>query len=173
MGLDSYIFKTTKKEAKEKMKRILNTKKKAMENAITKDGFTFLIGDAADYMDKQNPNIYWRKFNHITSWILHNIFKNPKGTILKDIGIIKKSDLIALRNECVKVLEHCKKSDGTIIMDENYCKSIFPYQARAFFGGIEYDEDFLEEIEIAKKDIDYLLFTSNKPDVTFIFYADY
>ena len=45
MGLDSYIFKTTRQNAHKKIDEILAAKQKRMEKAYHINGFEFLIGE--------------------------------------------------------------------------------------------------------------------------------
>ena len=175
MGLDSYIFKTTRQNAHKKIDEILAAKHKGMKKAFHFDGidgFDFLIGEDMNYMDELNPDVYWRKYNHITAWFSEKIFGNPKRVIKTRMGVVSKDILIKLRNDCKDVLEHCKTASGRITVDEKYCKKIFPYLDMAFSGDAGYNEEFIEEIKDAKNDIDLLLLTSNNPDAAFIFYAD-
>lgn len=173
MGLDSYIFKTTQQEAPKTMEKILNTKLKGMENAIEFNGFFILINDDINYFNEMKPDIYWRKYNHITAWFSEKILENPKGIIKNNICVISKNTLIKLRQDCKKVLEHCITASGKIVIDKKYCNKIFPYLDMGFSGNADYTEDFIEELKDAKNDIDRLLLTSNNPDVAFIFYADH
>lgn len=170
MGLDSYIFKTTRQNADKKIDEILAVKQKGMEKAFHIDGidgFDFLIDEDMNYMDELNPDVYWRKYNHITAWFSEKVFGNPKGIIKTSIGVVPKSTLIKLRNACMDVLEYCKTT-----IDKEYCRKIFPYVDMAFSGDSDYNEGFIEELRKAKNDIDLLLFTSNNPNAVFIFYAD-
>lgn len=175
MGLDSYIFKTTKQNTFNKIKEIMDTKDKGMKNAFHIDGIDdvcFLLGENKNYMDELKPDIYWRKHNHITAWFSEKIIGNPKGIINTRMVIFEKGVLIKLRNDCKDVLDHCKTTSGKISIDEKYCKKRFPYLDMAFSGNADYNEEFIEELKHAKNDIDSLLLTSNNSDAAFIFYAD-
>ena len=173
MGLDSYIFKTTRQNAHKKIDEILAAKQKGMEKAYHINGFEFLIGEDIKYMDELNPDVYWRKYNHITAWFSEKIFGNPKRIIKTRMGVVSKDILIKLRNDCKDVLDHCKTTSDRITIDEKYCRKIFPYLDMAFSGDADYNEWFIEELKDAKNDIDRLLLASNEPDVAFIFYADF
>lgn len=177
MGLDSYIFKTTKQDAFMKIKEIIDAKDKGMENSFHIDGIgdvCFLLGENINYMDELKPDIYWRKYNHITAWFSEKIFGNPKGIIKTKMGILQKDVLIKLRNDCQDVLDHCNASSKkNITINKKYCKKIFPCLDMAFSGDADYNMDFINELKDAKKDIDRLLLVSNEPNVAFIFYADF
>ena len=101
------------------------------------------------------------------------VFKNPKGDIIKFIDEISKADLLKLREDCRKVLEHCIMSNGEINIDKTYCKNIFPCLTGYFTGSVLYDQYFIEDIKNAMNDIDRLLLTSYHPDTVFIFFMDY
>ena len=90
MGLDSYIFKTTKGNELAKMREIKWTQLEGRKNGIVVGDMMLFIDDDANYMDKLDYEIHWRKFSHVTAWILSNVFENKPGNIQKSIGIITK-----------------------------------------------------------------------------------
>jgi hypothetical protein len=178
MGLDSYIFKTTKQGAMAKKKEIFNARNKDRSQGIDCGGFTLFVscfGDdgCSNYINNLHPDVYWRTHNHITAWISEKIFGNPKGNIQKYIGVLTKKDLLALRDDCRKVIEHCVLPNGELNIDEAYCEEIFPNLDMAFSGNRSYDQYFIEEITDSMNDIDRLLLSSKHPSVRFIFYADF
>lgn len=177
MGLDSYIFKTTKQGVMAKKKEILNARNKNRSQGIDCGGFTLFVNffgtDRCNYMDNLHPDVYWRKYNHITAWISEKVFGNTKGNIQKYIGVLTKNDLLALRDDCRKVIEHCVLPNGEINIDEAYCEEIFPNLDTAFSGNRLYDQYFIEEITNTMNDIDRLLLSPMHPSVRFIFYADF
>ena len=172
MGLDSYIFKTTKGNELAKMREIKWTQLEGRKNAIVIGEMMLFINDDANYMDKLNYEVFWRKAGHVTAWVLSKVFKNDLENLHKGIGVITKDELKKLRNDCRNVLERCIKPDGEIVIDKEYCESIFPCLKMAFSGGTEYDEFFIDELKKASEDIARIFLTSNNPDVSFIFFAD-
>ena len=177
MGLDSYIFKTTKQGVMAKKKEILNARNKDRSQGINCGSFMLLLSYTGDdcnkHMNSLCPDVYWNKHNHITAWISEKIFGNPKDNIQKDIGVLTKKDLLALRDDCRKVIEHCVLPNGELNIDEAYCEEIFPNLDIAFSGNRSYDQYFIEEITDSMNDIDRLLLSSKHPSVRFIFYADF
>lgn len=177
MGLDSYIFKTTKQGAMAKKKEILNARNKDRSQGLTCGGFTLLVScfgtDKCNYIDDLHPDVYWRKHNHITAWVSEKVFGNPKGNIPKYIGVLTKNDLLALSEDCRKVIEHCVLPNGELNIDKAYCEEVFPNLDMAFSGSRLYDQYFIEEITHSMNDIDRLLLSSKHPNVRFIFYADF
>ena len=179
MGLDTYFFKTTKEERNEKIFEILDGMQKSIDSAV-KLGDTNLrvyMCDKNGYENKflleLHPDIYWRKFNQATAWFSEKVLNNPKGTIEKRIGIVKRENLIRFYQDCKKILDKSVLSDGNILIDKSYCRKLFPcLTSVCFAGSSEYDERFLEDIRAAMRDVNFLLLTSNK-DSEFIFLADY
>lgn len=173
MGLDSYIFKTTKKEQHEKMYEIFSTKVKGRTKGIPLGDMVLFVDDDANYMDELSPDIYWRKFNHVTAWISEKVLCNPKDKFQKSICVITKNDFSRLLDDCHKVLNHCITSDGTIVIDEKFCKEIFPSFQTLFGGSTDYDEFFIKELKTVITDLNNLLLTSNNNDASFIFCMDF
>lgn len=173
MGLDSYIFKTTKGNELAKMREIKWTQLEGRKNGIVVGDMMLFIDDDANYMDKLDYEIHWRKFSHVTAWILSNVFENKPGNIQKSIGIITKEQLKELRNNCRKILESVTRFDGMVMFDAQLCKSVFPTLDEEFFCDIEFDERFIYEFEKVSEDIARLFLTCNEPDTSFIFFADF
>ena len=173
MGLDSYIFKTTKKDELAKMREIKQTQIEGRSKAIPFGNMMLFLDDDANYMDKMDYEVYWRKAGYVTAWILQKVFKNDMDNITKAIGVISKDDFRKLRNDCRAVIEHCTKPDEKIVIDEEYCEKMFPYLNVAFSGCAGYDENFIDELKKASEDIARLFLTCNEPDTSFIFFADF
>lgn len=175
MGLDSYIFKTTKQQAMTKRKEILIAINKDRSAGVSAgNGFVIFPGFSySENIHKLKPDIYWRKYNHISAWLSEKVFNNPKDNIKKQIGVITKNDLSELKDDCEKVIKHCITPDGQINLDEEYCKNIFPCIKGSFMGSASYDELFVKDIKNAMDDIDRLLSSSKNPNVRFILLMDY
>lgn len=176
MGLDTYIFRTTKEERIEKMTEILNAREKDLEKGIPfgDTGLYMFIGDTQSYIHELKPDIYWRKYNHITAWFSEKVLKNPRGTIKNNLGILGINELICFRNDCKKVLDKCEMPDGKIKIDKNYCKKIFPCLTTIpFAGNSDYNQEFIEDVKTALSNIDTLLLMCSNADSEFILLADY
>ena len=174
MGLDTYIFKTTTEQVMFKITELLDTRKEAEKQAFkSPNGYLFFIDDDMNYMDKLNPDIYWRKFNQITAWFSKNILDNTSGKMESRLGILTIDDLSNFRKDCYKILHHCTLPNGKLQINKSFCKKIFPQLNLPLSGNTNYDECFIEDIKTAIKDIDLLLLTSSHPNTLFIFYADY
>lgn len=175
MGLDSYIFKTTKQQAMTKRKEILIARNKDRSIGLSAgNGMTiFATTNYSEYINRLKPDIYWRKYNQISAWLSEKVFNNQKDNIDKYIGVITKKNLSELKDDCEKVIEHCIAPDGQICIDEEFCKNIFPCIKGSFMGSTSYDEWFIKDIKNAMDDIDRLLSSSKNPNVRFIFYMDY
>ena len=172
MGLESYIFKTTKQGAIEKKKQILTARNNAKSKGVNCGGMVLFINDAArNYIQAAHPDIWWYKRNHITAWISEKVFGNTGGKMDKYIGVLTKEDLLALKDDCWKVFQHCILPDGTLSIDETYCAEIFPTLNMAYSGSAAYDKDFIEEIFNALDGIERLLRLATRPDVRFVFFA--
>ena len=173
MGLDSYIFNTTKKDELAKMREIKQTQIEGRSKAITIGEMMIFFDGDANYMDKLDYEVFWRKSGYVTAWILTKVFNNNVESIEKAIGVVTKDDLRKLRNDCRAVIEHCTKNDGTIVINEEYCEKMFPPLKIAFSGCTGYDEYFIYELKKASEDIARLFLTCNEPDTSFISFADF
>ena len=175
MSLDSYIFKTTKKGVMAKKKEIINARNKDLSQGVkcgNQTVFVYRLGDdRSNAIDHLKPDVHWRRYNHITAWISEKVFGNTGGKMDKYIGVLTKEDLLALKDDCWKVFQHCILPDGTLSIDETYCAEIFPTLNMAYSGSAAYDKDFIEEIFNALDGIERLLRLATRPDVCFVFFA--
>ena len=87
---------------------------------------------------------YWRKANHIHKWFVDNVQEED------DCGYyyVSRDNLIALREECKKVLDNKNNAPKTL-----------PTQDGFFFGGTEYDEYYFMDCEKTIRIIDGCLKT--------------
>lgn len=128
--------------------------------------------------DFEEELIYWRKANEI-----HKFFCDKGEEILEDYSYkIKKEDLKELLEICNKILEEVKTKegkiingysikkdekgnfveepnfeDGLVILNPEICKELLPRQSGFFFGSMEYDEYYLEDIKYTKEKIEEIL----------------
>lgn len=119
---------------------------------------------------------YWRKANQIHKWFVDNV---QNGTDDCKYYLVKKSKIKELKEICDKILdevitEPAKIQNGMEMKDgkwepiwengrtiTNYeiCEELLPTQDGFFFGGTNYDEYYLEDIEYTSKKLQEILET--------------
>ena len=87
--------------------------------------------------------------------------------------MLTTKDLIALRNDCQKIINHCVVGGNEIKVDKKFCKKVFPYLDMDFSGDPEYNETFVEEIKSVIPDLDRLIMSAFDKDQLYILYADF
>jgi hypothetical protein len=80
------------------------------------------------------PIGYWRKANHIHNWFVQNVQKG-----VDDCGeyYVSEEKLAALKADCEKVIE-----------DVSLAGELLPTQSGFFFGSTDYDEYYVEELQL-------------------------
>ena len=103
MGLDSYIFKTTKQQAMAKRKEILIARNKDRSNGISAgNGMTiFATTNYSEYINRLKPDIYWRKYNQISAWLSEKVFNKY---IKQNISMFKSFNNIYLFSSILHIL---------------------------------------------------------------------
>jgi len=76
---------------------------------------------------------YWRKANHIHRWFVENC---QNGIDNCGYYFVSREDLIRLKNICEEVVKDIKKA-----------KELLPTYSGFFFGSMDYDEDYLKDVE--------------------------
>tara|TARA_R100000365_G_C2707526_1_gene43980 strand:+ start:30 stop:530 length:501 start_codon:yes stop_codon:yes gene_type:complete len=109
--------------------------------------------------------MYWRKANHIHKWFVDNV---QSGEDNCERYFVSEENLRQLLDVCNKVIEASKLKEGTICMGTVYNKdhpnglmqraagkviadttvasTLLPTAEGFFFGGTEYDEDYLTDV---------------------------
>lgn len=170
MGLDMYLYRKT---------YIWNDKETKLSIKVGKDAPKY----ARDEVEKINPSKvkyiveevgYWRKANAIHQWFVNNVQGGED-----DCGnyYVDESQLKELRDVCQRVLNESKlvkgkvvngytyengKSvpnyeDGEYIEDSKVAEELLPTQSGFFFGGTEYDQWYIRDLEETIKIIDEAL----------------
>ena len=75
---------------------------------------------------------YWRKANAIHKWFVDNV---QDGKDDCEAYYVSRENLSKLRQVCKEVLENPSKAP-----------TLLPSQSGFFFGGLEYDEDYLDDL---------------------------
>lgn len=86
--------------------------------------------------------IYWRKVNSIHNWFVQNVQEGEDDCGDYEVSLEK---LESLRDIVKKVLE-----------DHSSASSLLPTTDGFFFGSTEYDEDYFEELQYTKEELDKL-----------------
>ena len=180
MGLDMYIFKTSKDtKARTKLFDDIQKAVKADEKASTRVGDFFVsmhwVGsNMENHVDKLNPAAYWRKANHIHEWFSVNVLGNQPGTNGRKFGRVSKEQLLELRGMCTAVLTRCTNESNKIEIDEDFCRMMFPPTESVPYGGsTEYGEEFIEDMQTTIEQIEKLLHTTNFQKNKLFYYSYY
>lgn len=134
-----------------------------------------------DVVDPHTPSAtvsftvgYWRKANHIHQWFVDNV---QEGKDECQRSYIEREQLQQLRDTCQKVLDATKLVDGEVcvgeratatgwekmmqpgkvIEDASVAQELLPTQEGFFFGGTEYDEWYLQDVQFTIEQIDRAL----------------
>lgn len=86
---------------------------------------------------------YWRKANHIHNWFVTNVQNGVDDCEKYPVSYEK---LAELRDLCKKVLD-----------SHDLAESLLPTVSGFFFGSINYDSDYFEDLELSIKVIDQVL----------------
>lgn len=189
MGLDMYLSKV-KKEMVGYLDLNIDEIRKDKPNVYAK---------IRPYIIKQGkPNVYewetlvedvgyWRKANQIHNWFVENVQNNIDDCNRYEVT---KEQLEELLKICKEVLASCKLvegkvvysysfnennekipnyEDGFIIEDSTTAEALLPTCAGFFFGGTEYDEFYLKNIEDTIKILEKVLKETDFDEYT-IFY---
>lgn len=113
---------------------------------------------------------YWRKANAIHQWLVDNV---QWGEDDCDEYEITKQQLLELRGICLQIKTNTKLIDSEeLVHDENgnerywqimdeksreLAESLLPTQVGFFFGSVDYDEWYLQQIDETIKQIDKIL----------------
>lgn len=125
MGLDMYLLRKT-------YVKNWGTEDAKYKITVLKDGKECHVNSAKiSYIEEEVG--YWRKANHIHKWFVNNIQegKDDCGTYY-----VSSDDLSKLMEACKNVLD-----------DHSLAGALLPTQGGFFFGGIQYDEYYYEDVE--------------------------
>lgn len=132
---NTYYSEGTREEAKEKAKQFLK------DNNIN-NNFE-LRGKIISWLTPFKAEIYWRKANAIHIWFVENVQNSEDDCNKYEVS---KEQIKALLILCDAVLK-----------DNLKAKDLLPTQGGFFFGGIEYDEWYFEELQETSDNIKKLL----------------
>lgn len=120
---------------------------------------------------------YWRKSNQIHRWFVENVQDGND-----DCGTysVSREQLVELRDLCVRVIEASETVDdmvyvgshagpdtggkmvrdfepGKVILNPEVAEELLPSQAGFFFGGTDYDQFYLKDLEYTRDQLDAVL----------------
>jgi len=103
--------------------------------------------------------IRWRKVNAIHNWFVVNCAEGVDDCMPIDVSI---EQLIKLRNICQKVLDHSKliyskEFVRNVIEDPSYAKIYLPTKDGYYFGTLEYDAWYYQDIEYTLDELNKIL----------------
>lgn len=111
---------------------------------------------------------YWRKANQIHNWFVQNIQDGYDDCNYHHE--VTEDDLLCLLSSCKTVLKNVKKMDNGEVVVNQIAKEILPTQGGFFFGDVEYDEYYVNDIENTVEMIEKVLATTNF-DTQMIYYV--
>lgn len=83
---------------------------------------------------------YWRKANQIHGWFVENVQKGVDECQESYVSIEKLRELLGLVN--------------AVIEDPSKAQELLPTRGGFFFGSTEYDEYYMQDLELTKKILD-------------------
>jgi len=132
MGLDQMLYRRN---------YVGNTYKITVENPDEKYNLPKI--DADKIVDVVEEVMYWRKANQIHKWFVDNIQNGVDDCGTYAVSLEKLQELVDL---CKQVLENPQKAS-----------ELLPTQSGFFFGGIEYDEYYFEDLEKTIKGLEEIM----------------
>ena len=128
MGLDMYLSKKTYVKQWE-----FQSPEEQYEVVVTKGGkkIDSIKANRVKYIEEEVG--YWRKANQIHSWFVNNVQDG-----VDDCGEYSVTD-----DTLKKLLDICKKVQN----DHTLAESLLPSTSGCFFGSINYDEWYFEQIK--------------------------
>lgn len=159
MGLDMYMSKKTY------VKRWAHNEPKDQFTVTVKKGrkkFTGINPERISYIVEEVA--YWRKFNALHNWFVQNVQDGRDECQESYIPDEKLEELVETLKSVKKILaeaptkkemvqvgwsngEKLMEEIDTFDIDENILEELLPTASGFFFGGIEYDEYYKDEVE--------------------------
>ncbi len=158
MGLDMYL---NKKHYVQKWS--FQAPEEQTQVVVTKGGnpHPYIKAERVNYVEEQV--MYWRKFNALHAWFVENV---QNGVDECQVSYVSRIDLEKLLETLQKVMASLKASPKIPIMvesgwangektfteimvhaDTSVAEELFPTVSGFFFGGTEYDDYYIEQVE--------------------------
>jgi len=94
------------------------------------------------YLARSDLAVYWRKANAVHGWFVRNLFKDNDDSYC----LASVDDLVALKKDCNAVLQ-----------DASLAEELLPTTPGFFFGSMDYDEKYFNELRRTVAGIDAIL----------------
>ena len=94
---------------------------------------------------------YWRKANQVHAWFV-DYFLDGKDEC-RPSSDVTLDDLLDLRSLCQTVLSYKNNKEEPYYKWQDTAATILPSRSGFFFGGTEYDENYLYDLEVTVKQI--------------------
>lgn len=171
MGLDMYLTREVYVGAYFEHRNVKG------EIKITVDGKPLDI-DLMSIRDITEQAAYWRKANHIHKWFVDNV---QDGEDNCEKYYVSKETMQSLLDVCNKVIANshlvsgsihngdsykdgewvANFEDGNVIEDPSVAHELLPVTSGFFFGGQDYDEWYLQDVEYTKSRLEAILSREN------------
>jgi len=178
MGLDMYLYREKYLSKEDNKLEITNVKTGKKEEYKPNDsGYGITIKDTI---------AYWRKANQIHKWFVDNVQDGED-----DCGYhyVDREQLEELLKLCKQVKANSKLvdgkvangysfvngeqvynyEDGQVIEDPSVAKELLPTQNGFFFGGTDYDEYYLDDINLTIEQLEEILNNKDNDGVDFYY----
>lgn len=145
MGLDMYLHKKTYVKNWEHM-----SPEELHEVTVKKNGQEVSHINKERISSVEETVAYWRKANHIHQWFVNNV---QDGEDNCREYYVSRDDLRELVEACKTVKESLEKSgkkmydDVEVFTDTSVAEELLPTQAGFFFGGTQYDEWYVKDLD--------------------------
>lgn len=138
MGLDMYLTKRTYVKnwdfmPPEELHKITVTKNGEAVEHIQPERISHVIEEIG----------YWRKANAIHNWFVENV----------QDGVDECQDSLVPREKLVELLNLVNE----VLADRSKARKLLPTRSGFFFGSLEYDEYYFEDLELTKEIIEKAL----------------
>ena len=172
MGLDMYLSAKRYVGGWDFSKEDEKTAYNAVMKAINKPGWRC---EGSPHLEVEASVAYWRKANQVHAWFVENVqggnddcnSYEVSAEQLQELvnlckGVIKGSPLVEGQVVVSQTLGKGGKwipnhRAGKVIKDPAVAKSLLPTQSGCFFGGTEYDEFYVADLEDTIKQLEKAL----------------
>jgi len=174
MGLDMYLHRKTYVGEYDENKEV-----DISRETLEKQGVSF---NKIEYIEEQS--MYWRKANAIHNWFVKNVqdgeddcreyyvsneqLRELLETINKvlDASEMVDGDVCNSRT-CIDGKWISNMESGKVVKDTSVARKLLPTTEGFFFGGVEYDEYYIETLETTRDCLSEVL---SRPDNSFYYY---
>ena len=158
MGLDMYLYREkylSKEDNKIEITDVKTGKKE--EYKSNGSGYGITIKDTI---------AYWRKANQIHKWFVDNVQDGEDDCGYYYVSRDQLEELLAL---CKEVKAKSKLVDGKDIEDPSVAEELLPTTDGFFFGNTDYDNYYLDDINLTIEQLEEVLNNKDNEGVDFYY----